>query len=112
MKKFRKRNKGESYRQYLAFLTITFWPLTVLIQLIFSGICCWICWSLYSDIRIILLIIFITICIIILLILFVVIYHYNIKKLTNVLDPGELVTVIVISAVGFIFIIIYGLIIL
>lgn len=96
MKKFRKRNKGESFEQYFEFLIINFWPFIILAQLILPGISSWLCWSLYSDIRIILVIIFITICIIILLILFVVGYRYNLKKLIFILDPYRSSDIIII----------------
>ena len=39
-KKFRKRNEDESRWQYLNFLLLTFWPLTLLAQIVLSGIYC------------------------------------------------------------------------
>lgn len=40
MKKFRKRKEDESRWQYLNFLLLTFWPLTLLAQIVLSGIYC------------------------------------------------------------------------
>lgn len=39
-KKFRKRKEDESRWQYLNFLLLTFWPLTLLAQIVLSGIYC------------------------------------------------------------------------
>ena len=48
-KKFRKRKEDESRWHYLEFLMLTFWPLTLLAQIVVSSICFGIFWLVFKD---------------------------------------------------------------
>ncbi len=112
MKKFRKRNKGESLTEYLGLIIIVYWPFSVLTQLILSGLSCWIYWVHLGDIKGILAIIIVMSGCIFIIMSNAAIYHYKIKRLIDALDLDRMGFAILLYNLGLIFCIIYGLIIL
>ena len=111
MKKFRKRNKGEPLTEYLGLIIIVYWPFSLLTQLILSGLCCWIFWALFGDIKVILAIIILMSGCIFIIMSKAVIYKYKIKKLIIALDLDRFGLVILLYNLCLIYCIIYGLII-
>ena len=106
MKKFRKRNKGEPLLEYLGFFMITYWPFTVLIQLILSGLSCWIYWVFFGDINGILFIIILMVGYIFVIILNAAIYHYKIKRLIDSPDLDRMSFAIIVYNLGLLLVII------
>ena len=87
-KKFRKRNEDESRWQYLDFLLLTFWPLTLLAQIVLSGICCGIFWLVLDDTKNALAVVYSTIAAIIFIIFTAIANHYKTKPWGEIILGG------------------------
>lgn len=77
MKKFRKRNKDESILEYLDFLLLTFWPITLLAQLALSGIYCGILGFILYDLQQVKFVGFVTLFFVFSMFIFVIAYHFK-----------------------------------
>lgn len=108
-KKFRKRKEDESRWHYLNFLLLTFWPLTLLAQIVVSSICFGIFWLVFKDMETALAFVYATIPVILVIIFTAIANHYKAKPWgEHIAEDPCFVFLLLLFNIGIISCTIYG----